>query len=217
MMFECGSPAVEELKYSPELLHRLGLSAEGKGGQVFQHHRTKLILVVQWKGSGQDTYDTLSIYGSGVEYPIRLKQKSKTNGKIFTTYVIQSKVPLRPHEVVRLEIKGGELLAAYTRANQNRDFGVTVEDETKPIKPRSIAKLKKLLKIFESTVEKSFYSSPVMELFVPALFTRDEAKIFDEHIQKTGGKGISLVSLLFFKLGLEKYRYRIGKSAGDDS
>ena len=208
---------VEKLQYTPELLHKLGLSAEGKGGQVFQHSRTKLMLVAQWEGHGPDTYETLHIFESEVRFPIRLKQKIKANGKIFTTYVIQSQIPLRRHDVVRLKTKGGELLAAYTGANEHRDFGVTVIDETKPVKPRSIARLKKLLKTFESTVGKSFYRAPIMEAFVPGFFSGEEAKKFDEHIQKTGGKGIPLVSLLIFELGLEKYKYRTGKRASDDA
>lgn len=207
---------VEELQYTPELLHRLGLSAEGKRGQVFQRRRTKLMLVAQWESHGPETYETLHIFEAEVRFPIRLQQKIKANGKIFTTYVIQSQIPLRRHEIVRLKTRGGELLAAYTGANQHRDFGVTVIDETRPIKPRSIARLKKLLKIFESTVGKSFYRSPVMEAFVPGYFSSEEAKIFDEHIHKTSGKGIPLASLLIFELGFEKYKSRTGKCASDN-
>ncbi|KAB2320067.1 hypothetical protein F8A86_08670 [Betaproteobacteria bacterium SCN1] len=208
--------SIEELPYTPEFLLELGFPAERARGRVFQYRRTKLMLIAQWEGHGPDTCETLYLFESGFKFPIRLRQKARSNGKIFTTYEIRSQKPLRPHEVARLKMKGGGLLAAYSDANQFTDFDVAVTDETKPIKPRPIARLKKLLKIFEYTVGKAFYRSPAMEAFIPGYFTVEEAKVFAEHIQKTDGKGIPLVSLLVFELAFEKYKSRAGKSAGAD-
>ncbi len=209
---------VEEVPLTSLLLSELGASATNTCGRAtcgcaFYIRRSKIWLLVTREGAYQDTWVEYALYRNGVKYRIDARHRKKGKNQSFPVFVIHSPISLKRHDIVRLREKGKKLLAACTKTVPDREFELSVVDDTKPVKPKSIARLKKVLSYFESITDKSMIRSQFIENFIPIVFSAEEAEKFSAHLDRTVGREVSLVSILIFELAYEKYKFKQGSNA----
>lgn len=193
---------------SLELLNELGLPDLYKGSEIFLNKRANAHLIRREYWEGRELYTDISLYISGNRYRIEKRERTRFRGSPPGEFRVLSDHSLSNHQASLIKKHAKSSLALLFKDSPERSFKVVVVDKTKPIQPRSLAKLSSILNRFSEILDKPQCYSTTMDLFIPGLMSKEEADLFHEHIRNSGGRGISKVAILVFELGYERYRFR---------
>lgn len=193
---------------SLELLNELGLPDLYKGSEIFLNKRANAHLIRREYWEGRELYTDISLYISGYKYRIEKRERSKYRGSPPGEFRVISDQSLSNHQVSLIKKHAKSSLALLFKGSPERSFKVVVVDKTKPIKPRSLAKLSSILNRFSEILDKYQCYSITMDLFIPGVMSKEEADLLHEHIRNSGGRGLTKVAILVFELGYERHRHR---------
>jgi hypothetical protein len=190
---------------SLESLSELGLPSLYKDSSILFNKHARAILVRREYLEGREFYTEISLIVAGQKYSIERIEICRYRKAPIIYFRVTSKHSLSSHKTSQIKKHAKNALAILYKGQRENSFNIVLVDETKPIRPRSVAKLVSVLNEFSKSLDKVQYYSGLLDFLIPAFMSEEEASLLYKHIRKSGGRGVSKIATLVFELAYEKH------------